>query len=77
MRNITINKCLARKVSAVIDCGGAAALDPACDLVIEWTCLSSKAREVFIAEEWIWTQIHDFAHVPGLCRGHHLDFARS
>lgn len=38
------------KLSAVIDFGGAAVGDPACDLVIAWTYLSGKAREIFIYE---------------------------
>lgn len=38
------------KLSAVIDFGGAAVGDPACDLVIAWTYLSGKAREIFISE---------------------------
>lgn len=38
------------KLSAIIDFGGAAIGDPACDLVIAWTYLSGKAREIFIAE---------------------------
>ena len=38
------------KLSAVIDFSGAAALDPACDLVIAWTYLSGKAREIFISK---------------------------
>ena len=38
------------KLSAVIDFGGMAMGDPACDLVIAWTYLSGKAREIFIAE---------------------------
>ena len=38
------------KLSAVIDFGGAAVGDPACDLVIAWTYLSGKARETFISE---------------------------
>jgi aminoglycoside phosphotransferase (APT) family kinase protein len=38
------------KLSAVIDFGGAAVGDPACDLVIAWTYLSCKAREIFIYE---------------------------
>ncbi len=38
------------KLSAVIDFGGAAVGDPACDLVIAWTYLSGKAREAFISE---------------------------
>jgi aminoglycoside phosphotransferase (APT) family kinase protein len=40
----------AGKLSAVIDFGGAAVGDPACDLVIAWTYLSGKAREIFIYE---------------------------
>lgn len=38
------------KLSAVIDFGGAAVGDPACDLVIAWTYLSGKARKIFISE---------------------------
>jgi aminoglycoside phosphotransferase (APT) family kinase protein len=38
------------KLSAVIDFGGTAVGDPACDLVIAWTYLSGKAREIFISE---------------------------
>jgi aminoglycoside phosphotransferase (APT) family kinase protein len=38
------------KLSAVIDFGGAAVGDPACDLVIAWTYLFGKAHEIFIAE---------------------------
>jgi len=38
------------KLSAVIDFGGVAVGDPACDLVIAWTYLSGKARETFISE---------------------------
>jgi len=38
------------KLSAVIDFGGAAVGDPACDLVIAWTYLSGKARDIFISK---------------------------
>ncbi|NBO24421.1 MAG: aminoglycoside phosphotransferase family protein [Chlamydiae bacterium] len=38
------------KLSSVIDFGGAAVGDPACDLVIAWTYLSGKAREIFISK---------------------------
>ncbi len=38
------------KLSAVIDFGGAAVGDPACDLVIAWTYLSGKARKIFISK---------------------------
>ena len=38
------------KLSGVIDFGGTAMGDPACDLVIAWTYLSSRARDVFVAE---------------------------
>ncbi len=38
------------KLSAVIDFGGMALGDPACDLVIAWTFLKGKAREIFIKE---------------------------
>ena len=34
----------------VIDFGGAAIGDPVCDLVIAWTYLSGKAREIFISK---------------------------
>lgn len=36
------------KLSGVIDFGGTAMGDPACDLVIAWTYLSGKARDIFI-----------------------------
>jgi aminoglycoside phosphotransferase (APT) family kinase protein len=38
------------KLSAVIDFGGVAVGDPACDLVIAWTYLSGRARDIFIQE---------------------------
>lgn len=38
------------KLSAVIDFGGAAVGDLACDLVIAWTYLNGKARKIFISE---------------------------
>lgn len=38
------------KLSAVIDFGGMGMGDPACDLVIAWTYLSGKSREIFIRE---------------------------
>lgn len=37
-------------LSAIIDFGGMACGDPACDLVIAWTFLKGKAREIFIRE---------------------------
>jgi aminoglycoside phosphotransferase (APT) family kinase protein len=37
------------KLSGVIDFGGTAMGDPACDLVIAWTYLRGKAREIFIS----------------------------
>lgn len=36
------------KLSGVIDSGGTAMGDPACDLVIAWDYLSGKARDIFI-----------------------------
>src|SRR5579871_29372 len=36
------------KLSAVIDFGGTGKGDPACDLVVAWTYLQNKAREIFI-----------------------------
>lgn len=39
-----------RKLSAVIDFGCTAVGDPACDLVIAWNYLPSKAREIFISK---------------------------
>lgn len=36
------------RLSAVIDFGGIALGDPACDLVIAWTFLHGKARDIFI-----------------------------
>lgn len=38
------------KLSAVIDFGGTALGDPACDLVIAWTYLDGIPREIFISE---------------------------
>ena len=38
------------KLSAIIDFGGIAIGDPACDLVIAWTFLKSNARDIFIRE---------------------------
>jgi len=38
------------KLSSIIDFGGMAVGDPACDLVIAWTYLAGKSREIFIAE---------------------------
>lgn len=38
------------KLCAVIDFGGIAVGDPACDLVIAWTILHHTAREIFIKE---------------------------
>lgn len=37
-------------LAAVIDFGGMATGDPACDLVIAWTYLDKKARDIFIKE---------------------------
>ena len=34
----------------MIDFGGTAMGDPACDLVIAWTYLSGKARDIFVSE---------------------------
>lgn len=38
------------RLSGVIDFGGAAIGDPACDLVIAWTYLFDKSRDIFIHE---------------------------
>jgi aminoglycoside phosphotransferase (APT) family kinase protein len=38
------------KLSAIIDFGGMGLGDPACDLVIAWTFLKDKARDIFIRE---------------------------
>lgn len=38
------------KLSALIDFGGMAKGDPACDLVIAWTFFEGKARQIFINE---------------------------
>ncbi|MFN7038019.1 MAG: aminoglycoside phosphotransferase family protein [Alphaproteobacteria bacterium] len=38
------------KLTSIIDFGGMALGDPACDLVIAWTFLKEKARDVFIHE---------------------------
>lgn len=39
-----------RKLSAIIDFGGMALGDPACDLVIAWTYLSEKPRNIFMSK---------------------------
>jgi aminoglycoside phosphotransferase (APT) family kinase protein len=47
------------KLSAIIDFGGMSLGDPACDLVIAWTFLQGKARDIFIntmdldADTWL------------------------
>jgi len=38
------------KLSAIIDFGGLAIGDPACDIVIAWTFLEGKARDIFISK---------------------------
>lgn len=38
------------KLSSIIDFGGCAIGDPACDIVIAWTYLSGKARDIFLQE---------------------------
>jgi aminoglycoside phosphotransferase (APT) family kinase protein len=38
------------KLSAIIDFGGLSLGDPACDLVIAWTFLKHKSRQIFINE---------------------------
>ena len=38
------------RLSAVIDFGNCSMGDPACDLVLAWTYLTGKAREVFVRE---------------------------
>lgn len=38
------------KLFAIIDWGGMSLGDPACDLVIAWTFLKQKARQIFILE---------------------------
>lgn len=45
--NILMNEY---KLSAVIDFGGCAIGDPACDLVIAWTLFTGQSREIFIQE---------------------------
>lgn len=45
--NILVNKGI---LSAVIDFGGLAVGDPACDLVIAWTYFTGNARDIFIKE---------------------------
>lgn len=38
------------KLSAIIDFGGTACGDPACDLIIAWTFFNEKVRNIFIQE---------------------------
>lgn len=53
------------KLSGVIDFGGMAIGDPACDLVIAWTFLKGQSREIFIREldldEDTWTRARAWA----------------
>lgn len=50
--DVAIGNLLLRedRLSAVIDFGGMALGDPACDLVMAWTYFQSVAREIFIRE---------------------------
>ena len=51
MKNLTENitsRFKDNKLSGIIDFGGTAMGDPACDLVIAWTYLIGKARDIFI-----------------------------
>lgn len=53
------------KLAAVIDFGGMGVGDPACDLVIAWTFLKSKSREIFkehmALDEETWTRARGWA----------------
>jgi aminoglycoside phosphotransferase (APT) family kinase protein len=65
------------KLSGVIDFGGTGVGDPACDLVIAWTFLSGKSRQIFIeameldsdtylrAKAWsLWKATYEFCQIP-------------
>ncbi len=53
------------KLSAVIDFGGMAVGDPACDLVMAWTYFSGKSREIFMkaigVDEETWLRVKAWA----------------
>lgn len=53
------------KLSGVIDFGGTAKGDPACDLIIAWTYLTGKARDIFVSEmdvdDDIWLRVGAWA----------------
>lgn len=53
------------KLSGIIDFGGTAIGDPACDLVIAWTFLNGKARDIFIStmdlDESTWLRARGWA----------------
>ncbi|MBM4415027.1 MAG: aminoglycoside phosphotransferase family protein [Chloroflexi bacterium] len=53
------------RFSGVIDWGGLAAADPACDLMVEWNFLPADAREVFRAalavDEAMWARARGWA----------------
>jgi aminoglycoside phosphotransferase (APT) family kinase protein len=54
-----------RKLSGIIDFGGIGVGDPACDLVISWTFLEGKSREIFQdymeVDEDTWTRARAWA----------------
>ena len=65
------------KLSAVIDFGGMAVGDPACDLVIAWTYFNGKSRDIFIknmeidentwlrAKAWaLWKASYELCQMP-------------
>lgn len=57
--DFAIGNMLAHKgqLSAVIDFGGIAIGDPACDLVIAWTYLEGRSRDIFINEMGLDTDV--------------------
>ena len=60
--NILVNN---GKLSAIIDFGGMALGDPACDVVIAWTYFEEKARETFIQkmalDDYTWLRARGWA----------------
>jgi aminoglycoside phosphotransferase (APT) family kinase protein len=65
--DIAVGNLLVRdgRLGAVIDFGGCAVGDPACDLVIAWTFLDGAAREAFrlsvVADDAMWARARGWA----------------
>lgn len=60
------------RLAAVIDFGGTAVGDPACDLILAWTFLDAANREIFKAQ--VTLDSDTWARARGLCITHILSF---